>query len=76
MYENRLNNGPEKEEWLMRKERILAIVMAVFMALSLMPSMVLQPLQESGWRASWKLRGSAAVGSELSADFEKYSRKG
>lgn len=23
-----------------------------------------------------KLRGSAAVGSELSADFEKYSRKG
>ncbi len=76
MYENRLNNGPEKEEWLMRKERILAIVMAVFMALSLMPSMVFAAASGIRLEGELKLRGSAAVGSELSADFEKVQPEG
>lgn len=60
----------------MRKERILAIVMAVFMALSLLPSMVFASASGIKLEGELKIKGSAAVGSELSANFEKVQPEG
>lgn len=60
----------------MKKKRFLAVVMAVLMALTLIPSMVFaaEPSGELGGKL--KVKGLAAVGTALTADYTKVTPEG
>lgn len=60
----------------MRKERILAVVMAVLMMLSLVPSMVFAAGSGITLEGELKMKGTAAADSTLSADFGKVQPEG
>ncbi|MDO5136614.1 MAG: choice-of-anchor D domain-containing protein [Eubacteriales bacterium] len=61
----------------MKPRKVLSIIMAMLMALTMLPSLVFAaevPAGELGGRL--KLKGTAAVGCELSADYEKVTPAG
>lgn len=61
----------------MRKNRVLAIVMAVLMVMTLIPSVVFASAAPSGaLDGTLKIKGSAAVGTTLSADYSKVKPEG
>lgn len=61
----------------MRKNRVLAIVMAVLMVMTLIPSVVFASAAPSGaLDGTLKIKGSAAVGITLSADYSKVKPEG
>ena len=60
----------------MWKKRVLAIVMAVLMAFSLLPSMVFAAAPSGELGGKLKLKGKGEVGSTLSADYEKVTPEG
>ena len=61
----------------MRKNRVLAIIMAVLMMVTLLPSMVFAAEAPSGvLDGTLKIKGSASVGSTLSADLSKVKPAG
>lgn len=56
----------------MRPRKIIAMVMTFLMMLSLLPSLVFAAAAPEGeLGGQLKIKGTAAVGSELSADYEK-----
>lgn len=55
----------------MNKKRILAIVMAVLMIVTLLPSMVFASAPSGELEGKLKIKGLAAVGTKLSADYTK-----
>ena len=61
----------------MKGKKILAVFMTVFMMLSLLPSMVFAAAVPSGeLGGKLKIKGAAAVGVTLSADYEKVTPEG
>lgn len=61
----------------MRKNRVLAIVMAVLMVMTLIPSVVFASAAPSGaLDGTLKIKGSATVGTTLSADYSKVKPEG
>ena len=61
----------------MRKGRVLAIMMAVLMVVTLLPSMVFASAAPSGaLDGTLKIKGNAAVGITLSADYSKVKPEG
>lgn len=61
----------------MRKSRVLAIMMAVLMVVTLLPSMVFAAAAPSGaLDGTLKIKGNAAVGATLSADYSKVKPEG
>lgn len=61
----------------MNKKRLTAIVMSVLMALTLLPSMVFAAAAPSGaLDGKLKIKGAAAVGGTLSADYSKVQPEG
>lgn len=61
----------------MRKNRVLAIVMAVLMVMTLIPSVVFASATPSGaLDGTLKIKGSATVGTTLSADYSKVKPEG
>ena len=61
----------------MRRNRVLAIIMAVLMMVTLLPSMVFAAEAPSGaLDGTLKIKGSASVGSTLSADLSKIKPAG
>lgn len=61
----------------MRRNRVLAIIMAVLMMVTLLPSMVFAAEAPSGaLDGTLKIKGSASVGSTLSADLSKVKPAG
>ncbi len=66
-----------KGGWNMRRNRVLAVVMAVLMLVTLLPSMVFAAEAPAGTLdGTLKIKGSAKVGSTLSADFSKVKPSG
>ena len=56
----------------MRPRKIIAMIMTFLMMLSLLPSLVFAAAAPEGeLGGQLKIKGTAAVGSELSADYEK-----
>ena len=54
----------------MKKSRVLAVVMAVLMMVTLLPSMVFATAAPSGTLdGKLKVKGTLAIGSTLSADY-------
>ncbi len=61
----------------MRNKKILSVIMTIFMMLSLIPSMVFAAAVPSGTLdGKLKVKGLAAVGTTLSADYEKVLPEG
>ena len=61
----------------MERKKFLAVVMAVLMALTLLPSMVFAAESPSGeLGGKLKIKGLAAVGTVLSADYSKVTPEG
>ena len=61
----------------MRPKKIIAMVMTFLMMLSLLPSLVFaSAVPEGELGGKLKIKGTAAVGSELSADYTKASPEG
>ena len=61
----------------MKKSRVLAVVMAVLMMVTLLPSMVFATATPSGTLdGKLKVKGTLAVGSTLSADYSKVKPEG
>ncbi len=61
----------------MKKSRVLAVVMAVLMMVTLLPSMVFATAAPSGTLdGKLKVKGTLAVGSTLSADYSKVKPEG
>lgn len=61
----------------MRSRKIIAMVMTFLMMLSLLPSLVFASVVPSGeLGGKLKIKGTAAVGSELSADYTKVTPEG
>jgi len=61
----------------MRPKKIIAMVMTFLMMLSLLPSLVFAAAAPEGeLGGQLKIKGTAAVGSELSADYEKVTPEG
>lgn len=61
----------------MRRNRVLAIIMAVLMMVTLLPSMVFAAEAPPGaLDGTLKIKGSASVGSTLSADLSKIKPAG
>lgn len=60
----------------MGKKRILAIVMAVLMIITLLPSMVFASAPSGELDGKLKIKGLAAVGTKLSADYTKVKPEG
>lgn len=60
----------------MEKKRFLAVVMAVLMALTLFPSMVFAATPSGELGGKLKVKGLAAVGTVLSADYTKVTPEG
>ena len=61
----------------MRPRKIIAMVMTFLMMLSLLPSLVFAAAAPEGeLGGQLKIKGTAAVGSELSADYEKVTPEG
>lgn len=60
----------------MGKKRILAIVMAVLMIVTLLPSMVFASAPSGELDGKLKIKGLAAVGTKLSADYTKVKPEG
>lgn len=61
----------------MKKSRVLAVVMAVLMMVTLLPSMVFAAAAPSGTLdGKLKVKGTIAVGSTLSVDYSKVSPEG
>lgn len=60
----------------MEKKRILAVVMAVLMALTLFPSMAFAAAPAGELGGKLKVKGLAAVGTVLSADYTKVTPEG
>lgn len=61
----------------MKGKKILAVFMTVFMMLSLLPSMVFAAAVPSGeLGGKLKIKGAAAVGVTLSADYGKVTPEG
>mgnify|MGYP000790549515 CR=1 FL=1 len=61
----------------MRSRKIIAMVMTFLMMLSLLPSLVFAAAAPEGeLGGQLKIKGTAAVGSELSADYEKVTPEG
>ena len=61
----------------MRPRKIIAMVMTFLMMLSLLPSLVFaEAAPEGELGGQLKIKGTAAVGSELSADYEKVTPEG
>ena len=61
----------------MRSRKIIAMVMTFLMMLSLLPSLVFASAVPSGeLGGKLKIKGTAAVGSELSADYTKVTPEG
>lgn len=61
----------------MKKSRVLAVVMAVLMMVTLLPSMVFAAAAPSGTLdGKLKVKGTIAVGSTLSADYSKVKPEG
>ena len=61
----------------MKGKKILAVIMTVFMMLSLLPSMVFAAAVPSGeLGGKLKIKGAAAVGATLSADYGKVTPEG
>ena len=68
--------GECKGGWHMRPRKIIAMVMTFLMMLSLLPSLVFAAAAPEGeLGGQLKIKGTAAVGSELSADYEKVTPK-
>ena len=61
----------------MKKSRVLAVVMAVLMMVTLLPSMVFATAVPSGTlEGKLKVKGTLAIGSTLSADYSKVKPEG
>lgn len=60
----------------MKKKRFLAVVMAVLMALTLIPSMVFAAAPSGELGGKLKVKGLAAVGTALTADYTKVTPEG
>ena len=61
----------------MKKSRVLAVVMAVLMIVTLLPSMVFATAAPSGnLDGKLKVKGTLAIGSTLSADYSKVKPEG
>lgn len=61
----------------MKKSRVLAVVMAVLMMVTLLPSMVFATAAPSGTLdGKLKVKGTLAIGSTLSADYSKVKPEG
>lgn len=61
----------------MKKSRVLAVVMAVLMMVTLLPSMVFATAAPSGTLdGTLKVKGTLAIGSTLSADYSKVKPEG
>lgn len=61
----------------MKKSRVLAVVMAVLMMVTLLPSMVFATAVPSGtFDGKLKVKGTLAIGSTLSADYSKVKPEG
>lgn len=61
----------------MKKSRVLAVVMAVLMMVTLLPSMVFATVAPSGTLdGKLKVKGTLAIGSTLSADYSKVKPEG
>lgn len=61
----------------MKKSRVLAVVMAVLMMVTLLPSMVFATVAPSGnLDGKLKVKGTLAIGSTLSADYSKVKPEG
>lgn len=61
----------------MKKSRVLAVVMAVLMMVTLLPSMVFATAVPSGTLdGKLKVKGTLAIGSTLSADYSKVKPEG
>lgn len=61
----------------MKKSRVLAVVMAVLMMVTLLPSMVFATAAPSGnLDGKLKVKGTLAIGSTLSADYSKVKPEG
>ena len=61
----------------MKKSRVLAVVMAVLMIVTLLPSMVFATAVPSGTLdGKLKVKGTLAIGSTLSADYSKVKPEG
>lgn len=61
----------------MKKSRVLAVVMAVFMMVTLLPSMVFATVAPSGnLDGKLKVKGTLAIGSTLNADYSKVKPEG
>ena len=61
----------------MRPRKIIAMIMTFLMMLSLLPSLVFAAAAPEGeLGGQLKIKGTAAVGSELSADYEKVTPEG
>lgn len=61
----------------MKPKKIIAMIMTLLMMLSLLPSMVFAAATPSGeLGGKLKIKGVAAVGSELSADYSKATPEG
>ncbi|MDC7291171.1 LPXTG cell wall anchor domain-containing protein [Blautia schinkii] len=60
----------------MKTKRFLSIVMAVLMVITMLPSLVFAAAPSGELDGALKIKGSAAVGSTLSADFTKVKPEG
>ena len=61
----------------MKKSRVLAVIMAVLMMVTLLPSMVFATAAPSGTLdGKLKVKGTLAIGSTLSADYSKVKPEG
>ena len=61
----------------MKKSRVLAVIMAVLMMVTLLPSMVFATAVPSGTLdGKLKVKGTLAIGSTLSADYSKVKPEG
>ena len=60
----------------MERRRFLAIVMTVMMVISLIPSMVFAAAPQGSLVASLRVKGLAAVGVTVSADYSKVTPEG
>ena len=71
------SKGECKGGWHMRPKKIIAMVMTFLMMLSLLPSLVFAAAAPEGeLGGKLKIKGTAAVGSELSADYTKVTPEG
>ena len=60
----------------MERKRFLAIVMTVFMVFAMLPSMVFAAAPSGELGGKLKIKGLAAVGTTLSADYTKVTPEG